>query len=271
MKLSVTALMIMFLLSPLPTMAADNDLETEYSSSGQDMWKADASITYESGDFNTDKTTNTVYIPVTLTRVFPKGDVGWTIPYIHQESSPAVTAVAGRSFRTSPSPAGSKRSDSGLGDMLLKGRYYLVTEDISQFNLSPFIQIKFPTADDDKGLGTGEFDGTIGLESSKDFDNNWLGYLDLGYTFIGDPPGRDLDNQFSFAIGPGYKVSSDTTLSLLYEERTALVDGTSNPRDLVFNVDHKVQEHINVTGQMSAGLSEGSPAVGITAGLRSRF
>jgi hypothetical protein len=33
--------------------------------------------------------------------------------------------------------------------------------------IMPYVKIKFPTADSDRGLGTGEFDETIGVDLSK--------------------------------------------------------------------------------------------------------
>jgi len=33
--------------------------------------------------------------------------------------------------------------------------------------IAPYVKIKFPTADSDRGLGTGEFDETIGVDLSK--------------------------------------------------------------------------------------------------------
>ncbi len=33
--------------------------------------------------------------------------------------------------------------------------------------IAPYVKIKFPTADDSRGLGTGEFDETLGVDLSK--------------------------------------------------------------------------------------------------------
>ncbi len=246
----------------VPTLAFGSDAGTP-----TEEWQANVAVTYETGDFGTNTTTNTTYIPLSIKRLFEKGDVSLTIPYIYQQSAPGVTAIAGRPFRTSPFAGGPRRTESGLGDMLLRGSYYLITEQTEPFNLTPIAQIKFPTADDDKGLGTGEFDETIGLESSKTLNEQWALYLNLYYTFIGDPPSQNFDNEFAVVLGPGYYFNKDTRLSLLYEERTALVDGRSNPRDLLLNLNYQMNSTTSASGGISIGLSNGSPDFGITAGM----
>ncbi len=245
--------------------------ETPSTETAQKDWKFSAAISYDSGDFGTDATTNTVYIPFTLKRYFSAGDLAVTIPYIYQESGRNISALSGRPFQTSKSNSGT-RSSEGIGDVLVKGSYYLLTESTTTpFNLSPVAKIKLPTADKDEGLGTGEWDETLGLETSKTLNTEWSLHLDLYYTFIGDPKGIDLNNQFSFDVGGLYQFTEDTAVGLFYEEQTNLVSGRPNPRDLDFTINHKIDQDYEVFGDLMIGLSKGSPAVGVTAGASARF
>lgn len=230
------------------------------------LWAVDTSISYATGDFGTSGTVNTVYLPVTLRRLFPNGDVGVTVPYLYMESGPGVTAFSGRPFRTNGAD-GNGREAGGIGDMLLKGRYYLLEETAYAFNLSPTAQIKFPTADDDEGLGTGEFDETLGLEASKTLDDLWSVYGDLYYTFIGEPANKDLDNEFAYDVGAGYSMSEQTELTLFYGERTALVDGRDNPRDITLGLNHDLSQNTLLYGNAGFGLNNESPDVLLTVGM----
>ncbi len=234
-------------------------------SSDEKLWKFSSSVTYETGDFGADTTTNTVYIPFTIKRYFKEGDLSFTIPYIYQESGPEVSSLDGKPFQIHSSPAGSKRISEGIGDMSLKGSYYLLDESDKPLNLSAVGKIKLPTADEDKGLGTGKADETLGLEASKTIDE-WILSADIYYTFIGDPEGADLNNEFAFDFGGEYHIIEPTTVGLFYEESTALLDDASNPRDLLFTVGHKLDENVQLFGDVSVGLSNGSSAVGVTAG-----
>ena len=266
-KVLAVLILIVFVYLPLYAFADDQEDKSTYINNSEVKdWKVDSAITYETGDFGTGTTVNTVYVPFTLTRYFEMWNLAGTIPFIYQESGPGVTALGGRPFQTSRR-GGPSRSDSGLGDMLLKGTYYVLNENTQPLNINAVGQIKFPTADDTKGLGTGEFDETLGLETSKSLDDYWQFFADFYYTFIGDPAGMDLNNEFAFNLGAGYKVNPETTVSLAYQERTAIVDDRPNPRDLVLEVIHKMDEAISFNGNIDAGLSNGSPDFGITVGM----
>jgi hypothetical protein len=51
--------------------------------------------------------------------------------------------------------------------MLLRVSYVVLEEREVVPEIAPYVKIKFPTADSDRGLGTGEFDETIGVDLSK--------------------------------------------------------------------------------------------------------
>ncbi|MGH7206631.1 MAG: transporter, partial [Nitrospiraceae bacterium] len=166
-----------------------------------------------------------------------------------------------------PSPT----SESGLGDIILRGRYYLLDERGPFPTIAITGRIKFPTADEDRGLGTGEFDKGFGMELTKKLVGNWVGFLDWGYTFIGDPPGLDLRNQWNYDFGVGYYFTKDLLGSFYYEEWRALVQGLSNPRDLLFAMNYKATSVLRVNASFQVGLSDGAPDYGLTGGVSFRF
>lgn len=232
-------------------------------------WGFTSSLTFESGDYGTSETTDTWYLPFTLTRYFEKAEISATLPFIYQDSGAGISAVSGRPTLIR---SGSGQAEGGIGDILLAGKYQLLEESADDcFNLKGVARIKFPTADENKNLGTGEFDESLGLEFSKTLDEKWALFFDMYYTFIGDPPGIDLDNEFAFSIGAGYPCDEVNSVSFLYEERTALVDGEDNPRTLSFYLSHALEKWTSVFGGISIGLSDGSPDIGLTAGLSNKF
>ena len=233
-------------------------------------WTVTSSVNYSTGDFGTNTTTRTVYVPFTLQRNFTQGRVYATLPYISQKSGPGVRGFNGLPFRTGQTGTGNGW-ESGVGDIILGGSYDLLREPEKPFDLSAFGSIKFPTADDGKGLGTGEFDETLGLAASKSLDKNWSILGRLGYTFIGDPPGINFKNQFFYAAGVGYQWTDATFSSIVYEERTRLVNGQPNPRDLVLGVDHKLSETLGIFANLGFGLSNSSPDTFATAGVNAWF
>ncbi|MGH7227946.1 MAG: hypothetical protein ACREIH_01920, partial [Nitrospiraceae bacterium] len=96
-------------------------------------------------------------------------------------------------------------------------------------------------------------------------------FLDLGYTFIGDPPTVNLRNQWNYDLGLGYYFTRDLLGSLYYEEWRALVEGLSNPRDLLFAMNYKATSILRFNASLLIGLSDGAPDYGLTGGLSFRF
>jgi hypothetical protein len=274
-------------------------------------WQVSFSPTYSSGKYGTDTTTDITYLPLAIRRLFDDGDLTLTIPYICISSTGAVTLLSGVPNRVSSSGSGSGGSgssgsgssggsgsgsgssnsgkgrggddkspgnvaptastDCGIGDLILRGRYYLVDERDWVPTIAVTGRIKFPTADENRGLGTGEFDEGFGVEVSKKLVGNWLGFLDFGYTFIGDPPGVDLRNQWYYDFGAGYNVTKNLLLSAYYEEYRALIPHLSNPRDLLFALNYKAASALRFNASLLIGLSDGAPAYGLTGGISWRF
>lgn len=256
------------------------------------QWRVSATVNYSSGSYGTDSRTTILYAPMTVRRVFHDGDISLTIPFVSISGTGAVRLVGGAPTRTSSntatlsgtlaaatgggkrpgsSPLSSTTTDSGLGDIILRGRYYLMEEG----DVVPLValtgRIKIPTADADRGLGTGEFDEGIGMELTKTLTNRWLAYLDGGYNLIGDAPGTNFNNQWWYAVGLGYDVTDDLHLSLFYEEYRALVSTVNNARDLLALTNYVVSDTVHLTGSLLVGLSNGAPNFGMGAGVRVRF
>lgn len=256
------------------------------------QWRVSATVNYSSGSYGTDSKTNIVYAPMTIRRVFRDGDVSLTIPFINISGTGAVRLVggvptrtggvaqataapagaqAGRGKRPGDVPLSSATSDSGLGDIILRGRYYLIEERTILPLVALTGRIKFPTADADRGLGTGEFDEGVGVELTKRLATPWLAYLDGGYNFIGNAPGTDFHNQWWYDLGIGYDVTDNLHMSVFYEEYRALVNTVNNARDLLALANYVLNDVVCVTGSALVGLSNGAPNYGLGVGIRLQF
>src|SRR3989449_5615563 len=120
-------------------------------------WQFSSSITYESGHFGTGTRTETEYIPFTLKRLFDQGDIGLTLPFVTVRTAGETTLVEGTLQKIRKGPK-APVTRSGVGDMILKGRYYAVDEHGLLPTIVLVAKIKFPTADESEGLGTGKFE-----------------------------------------------------------------------------------------------------------------
>jgi outer membrane putative beta-barrel porin/alpha-amylase len=245
-------------------------------------WRVGGSAFYTSGKYGTDVRTDTLYVPTSLRRLFTNGDLTLVIPYVSVTSNCGVTIVNGVPLRTgglcptTTSPAGTfpaRVTESGLGDLLLIGRYYLYTEQADGLLPSIMVsgRIKAPTADRDRGLGTGAWDEGVGLGLTKMLTSKLIGFTDVGYTFIGKPEGANLQDQWSYDLGLGYYVLPTVLVSLYYEEARAVVPTLANPQDVFLATSWRVTNDFRVNAGIEKGLSNGAPDYGASVGASMRF
>lgn len=236
-------------------------------------WRASSSLNYESGDYGTSTRFSSLYVPFTLKRFLGDAFASLTVPFVSQTSDGSVSNVGGRPVKTrrGGGAGAATTTHSGVGDVMLRGGYALLEEDPHPLDLSAVAKLKLPTADRDKGLGTGEFDAGAGVEAAKLVAPGWWVLVDLYYTAIGDPPGTDLNNQFAADAGVSRRFSKELTGTVLFEASSALVPGTPSPRNLRGILDARLDERSSVFASALAGLSDGSADYGFGFGGTYRF
>ena len=124
---------------------------------------------------------------------------------------------------------------------------------LSLFNL--------PTASDEKGLGTGEFDETIGIEFWKTITGPWASFFEFSKTWTGNPPGLELRNPWAIALGGGYAIRENLLATMSYEESQALIPGNENPRALGFGLSYIPKPAVSLGTVLQFGLSDGAPDI----------
>ena len=106
-----------------------------------------------------------------------------------------------------------------MGDIVVRGRYYVVDERGWIPTVAIRAHVKAPTADADKGLGTGRPDEGVGLEISRTFGRGFMAMIDGGYTVIGQPSGVEYNNNWWYDVGIGQNLGSDAVnLSVFFTE-----------------------------------------------------
>ena len=242
-------------------------------------WSLSSSVNYSVGDYGTGKDTTFIYVPFTLgVKPIDRFTLSLTIPYVHQTGETVVITGGGVAVRKdkqrqlgTATQSQVTSTEDGLGDVLLKGQYVLIEEQSVLPEIAPYLKIKFPTADSDRGLGTGEFDETIGVDLSKALFPRFVGYLTLAYTFIGSPAGTSFDNSFGWSVGAAYLVAQPFSVFAFLDGSTAISPGQANPLEVRVGADYRVTEALKIFGSVSRGLSDGAADWGVSAGLALRF
>jgi hypothetical protein len=258
-------------------------------------WQVGFTPSYSSGNFGTNTTSSFFSAPVSIRRFFKDGDVAIVIPFVTATTDGGTTLVGGNAVRVDNKGPGSisnpgctnqgqgnnhcltgraqgqNVTESGLGDIVLRGRYYIVAET----DWTPLIAItgrlKLPTADESRGLGTGKMDEGVGTEVSKRLGDNWMTFLDGGFNVIGRPEGLNLRNQWWYDVGGGYYFMQNLLGSVYFEEYRSLVSGNQNIRDVYFSMSYRASSEWRFNGGVSVGLSNGAPDHVVSVGTSYRF
>ncbi|MFH0907631.1 MAG: transporter [bacterium] len=90
--------------------------------------------------------------------------------------------------------------ESGLGDLTVTAKWNPVRESdcVPALALAP--AVKFPTADEDNGLGSGETDYDLMAIASKSIGEVLCLHANVGYSWMGDPEGETLDDVLHYGL-----------------------------------------------------------------------
>ncbi|HET9488190.1 MAG TPA: transporter [Methylomirabilota bacterium] len=226
---------------------------------------------YDQGDFGTSETTHTAYAPVTLRYLGERFDVGATALLIYLDSPEGITIVDGRPTLTGEGDG--RDQVVGFGDTIIRARYFLVDDPGpgSWYGaLAPFVKVKVPTGDEDRGLGTGEYDFGVGVEFDKQFAEIFFVFGDVSYTFMGDPPDEDFRDRPGASLGLAVRLGT-VTASTMLDWRRALLSGDDDPLEVLGALAVKASPTTTITPYAFIGLTDGSPDWGLGFEMSYRF
>ncbi|MGH7313281.1 MAG: transporter [Candidatus Rokuibacteriota bacterium] len=226
---------------------------------------------YDNGDFGTSETTHTAYAPVTLRYLGERFDVGVTALFVYLDSPENVTIVDGRPTLTGQ-PRG-RDQVAGIGDTIIRARYFLVDDPGPGSwygGFAPFVKLKLPTGDEDRGLGTGEYDVGVGLEFDKQLAEIVFIFGDVSYTFMGDPPDQNFRDRPGVSLGLAIRLGT-VTASAMLDWRRALLSGNDDPLEVLGALAVRTSPTTTITPYAFAGLTDGSPDWGVGIEVSYRF
>jgi len=241
---------------------------------------------FSSGKYGTGIRTNSIFAPFTvIASPIERLGLSLEIPFIYQSngnvvssisrggmqtsrstmlSAAGVSAMSGSGSGMSSSTASTNGSESGLGDITLKVGYVLLPEKDALPQIRPTVFVKFPTADKNKSLGTGEFDEGVAVEVSK-WLGNWNPFVEAGYTVQGKSELLSLRNYLAYNAGVGYQVGENFRPILLVKGATPPADGTSSLLEVRLKLKFQATNHTGIDAYLAKGITTNSPDYG--AGL----
>jgi hypothetical protein len=236
---------------------------------------------FASGEYGTGIRTDSVYMPFTAA-VYPteRLDFSLEVPFVYQSSSAVVAGqymgmqgMQGSSsvmlaqsgmggIGTNASAGQVNNSQSGLGDMKLKAGYVLYTEEKYVPAIRPNFYVKIPTADKNKFLGTGAFDGGFAVELTKWF-GKWFADGEMGYVIQGKSSVLAVKNYLNYYAGAGYQLSERLRPMVLLKGSTPTVEGATSLLEARLRVKYQFTKHTGVDGYLAKGITTASPDYGM--------
>lgn len=250
---------------------------------------AGTGFNYSSGDYGTTTTTKIRSVPFDLGYETGAWTFKVSVPYVDISGPSNVIPGVGRVKNTNlrlrgdvvgvglggPGTSGSQASQTsgtarGLGDVVASASYNLYNDAAAQFGVDLTGKIKFGTADQDKGLGTGENDYGAEVDVYKKFDRV-TAFGGVGYTKMGSSPNIQLKNVFNATAGASLKLDEVSSVGLAFDYRERASDTGFPRREATAFYGYRYAKAWKTQLYVLKGFSDGSPDWGAGASLAYSF
>jgi hypothetical protein len=162
-----------------------------------------------------------------------------------------------------------RSSKSGIGDVIGSATFH-ANPSADQLNVDFTGRVKFGTADDAKGLGTGETDFYTQTDLYQRF-GNITPFTTLGYRFLGKTSLYQLKDGPYAAIGSVFRASDWTSVGLSLDWRSRIVPGGDHAFESTLFVVHNPTTRWNLVGYVLKGYTDASPDIGLGGLVNYRF
>lgn len=204
---------------------------------------------YRSGDFGTDTTFSLFHLTPAIGYASDTWEAGLSVPVYSLQADGNLGT----------------QTESGIGDVLIRAGRRIVSEKKTGIELTGSVAVKLPTADEEKGLGTGETDYGAFMLLNKHFDTIAL-IAQVGYLVRGDASIQAYNDTPMYAVGIS-KSFNRSQVAAIYESSGEFVDGAEAARSIAVSGFRVLNPRYAVRGDLSFGLSDGADDLGMSIGL----
>jgi hypothetical protein len=265
MRRFVLAVAVLVAISPASQ--ADETLDD-----GSFRWFLNAGLGRFEGDFGLPEDTTVDVLNLSARWHLPRGAVQLSVPYLRIDGPADIVVIGGQPVAVPG--VGNTRTETGLGDLLLQGEYYLRTGTESSPWVIGLLRFKAPTGDEDRGLGTGASDVEAGIGLiQRHGPVNWL--ADVSYTWVGSSSTFELRNVLRLGAGVAMSFGpNDRHNAYVYlDNRTNMVKGSDDRRSLMLGLGTALDQaqRVQVSASLFIGLSDTAEDVGLYLTLGRRI
>ena len=214
---------------------------------------------YADGDYGETTDTTILYLPLSYRVDRGKWGFQLLMPYLQVEGLGNVLLNVGGVTRA---VAGTQKSTSrGTGDSIASISYRFDPVSAAAPFIDLRLDVKIPTADEDKGLGTGETDYSLQVELLQ-YVANTVVFASIGYNMRGKSNlYQGLENSAFAQFGFAHPVSERLNLGIFYDFREAASSFSVETHEIAPYFSWQLSEHWSFTGLTSWGFTDASADV----------
>lgn len=229
---------------------------------------------YSKGDYGQTLDTSIYYFPLSYERSYGKWSLQASVPYLEISGAGNVLVNVGGVGREelevldNPVASGNNR---GVGDTVLSATYQLP----ALAKLKPFFdlgfEVKIPTANEAKGLGTGAYDYGLQLDAYQQVGQTTL-FATLGYKIRGR---SDLfvsmtDSAF-VSLGFARPLGERLSAGVIYDFREAASKNSGETHEVLPYVSWAIANEWTLMSYVVKGFTEDSADIAVGAQLNYRW
>lgn len=225
-------------------------------------WSVDVGLNYVTGDYGLSQDTD-VWVQTTA---ISYEETNWrfnaTVPLVSISGPASIVGDVGR---------GSTATERGLGDVTVAATYKFVQPETGFSDFDFTTRVKLPTANEDKGLGTGKTD--VNLEVNYHHSLGTITpFATVGYRFLGHSNAYPLKDGVYATLGMAAPISNDgSTAGVALTWREKIVDGADDATEAMVFASHPLNERWKLQGFALAGFTDASPKFGLGTSVGFKF
>lgn len=213
-------------------------------------------LDYSSGEYGTDTKTTILSVPLAVKYETGALTLKASIPWLNVKA-PAGSTL-GPDGRPLDGGTGVRSTENGLGDLVTSLTWSAYDNPQSGVAIDLTGKVKWGTADEDKGLGTGENDVSAQADIYKTIGKTAI-FATLGYKVYGDPDGVDFKNVGYGGVGFSHRVSDLTSAGATWDYRPKVTTNGEPTSELTGFMTRKFSDTTKMQFYVVKGLSDGSP------------
>lgn len=226
-------------------------------------------IDFSSGDYGDTEDTKVLYVPVSASVKSGAWKAKLTVPWVQIEGPGGVVGAGDGGIVVGGSGTEVTR-ESGVGDVWLSLARSVESIPAEIGFVDLIAKVKFPTADEKKGLGTGETDYTLQADFFKSL-GQWTPMATVAYKIKGEPSGSEIDDVWYLSAGADFRYSETVNFGASLDHQQASTSTADDSLELFGYVGIRTAPQWSIMGYSYFGLSDGSPDYGVGFQIKHRM